>query len=137
MRALPRKDVGSAAIMPVLAAVIMMVLKHDNVYDFQAVYGLILGLAVAGAGYFSPRNKSFVMLVAAPVATLFAAALGKILYGVEWDNAAVSVALAAFLAALFGYLAPAQNADRPPVVLVAPEAPIPPGAASSVRPRRP
>ena len=89
----PRSDVGTAGLSGVLATVIMMVLNNDGIYNFDAVYALIFGLAVAAAGYMVPRNKSFVMLVAAPVATLVAAALGRVLYNVEWDNAAVSAAL--------------------------------------------
>lgn len=109
--AVPRTDVGAAGISAVLASVIQMVLQNDGVYHFDAVYALVFGLAVAGAGYLVGKNKSFVMLIAAPVATLIAAALGKILYGLEWDNAAVSVALSAFLVALVGYLAPARHPD--------------------------
>jgi asparagine N-glycosylation enzyme membrane subunit Stt3 len=103
--AIPRTDVGAGGIIGVLVPVVMMVLSNDGIYDFQAVYALIFAVAVALAGYMVKRNKSFVMLIAAPVATLAAAALGKVLYGIEWDNATVSVALSTFSVAFVGYIA--------------------------------
>lgn len=126
MKVAPRTDVGGAGIAAVLATVIQMVLNHDGIYNFDATYALIFGLVVAGAGYLATKNKSFVMLVAAPVATLAAAAIGKVLYGVEWDNATVSVAASAFLVAFVGYIAPARPAD--PVV-----EPPPPRVGTSAR----
>ncbi len=107
----PRTDVGAGGIAGVLASVIMMVLQNDGVYNFQSIYALIFAVVVAAAGYLVGKHKSFVMFVAAPVATLVAAGVGKILYGAEWDNAVVSVALSTFLVALVGYLAPPVSPD--------------------------
>ena len=110
---IPLTNVGAGGIAGVLASVLMMILNHD-VYNFEAVYALIFALVVAAAGYMVPKNKSFIMLVAAPVATLIAAAVGYIAYGVQWDNATVSVAFSVFVVALFGYLGPSILPDPQP-----------------------
>lgn len=116
MNSIPKVNVGAAGLAGILASVIQMVLDHD-VYNFDAVYALIFAVAVAAAGYMAGKNKSFMMLVAAPVATLIAAFVGYLLYGVQWDNAAVSVALSAFLVAFVGYVAPTVFPDpEPPTV---------------------
>jgi hypothetical protein len=82
-----------------------MVLSRGT-YDFASVAALVGAVVVGVAGYLPPRHKNFVMSVAAVVATLVAAFVGKLFWGVEWDNTTVSVALSAFLVAAVAYLAP-------------------------------
>ena len=101
----PRTDVGGGTLVGVVSAVVMMVLSRGT-YDFAAVAALVGAVLVGVAGYLPARHKNFVMSVAAVAATLIAAVLGKLIYGVEWDNATVSVALSSFLVAAVGYLAP-------------------------------
>lgn len=133
-RFIPRTDVGVGGIAALLAPVVLMILEHDDVYNFNIVYALIFGVLVALAGYLATKYKSFVVFVAAPVATLVAAFIGKVFYGADWDNATVSVAFSTLVVALFTYWGPPRNPDiLPPVQIIAEERPAPPPPPTTTR----
>jgi len=103
-RAIPRTDVGSAGLAGAVAFLLMVVFDRE-VYDFVAAGAAFGAVLVFLGGYVPARHKNSYMAAAAFAATLLAVLLGTVL-GYPADNTVVSTALAGFLVALVGWLAP-------------------------------
>jgi hypothetical protein len=126
---LPRADVGGSSLIGAVA-VLLGLLQHDTLFEFDAVSGAVAVIVAAAASYLPAKHKNFLAGVATLIGAVVAFLVGKAVFGVEGDVAAFSYAVAGLLVAGVGYLAPARSADGAQPVVEVP-------AAQSARIRHP
>jgi hypothetical protein len=115
-RNLPRADVGGGTLTGAVT-VMLLLLQHDAIFEFDAVSGAVAVIVAGVAGYVVPQHKNFLMGVSALIGSVVAYLIGKAVFGVEGDVAAFSYAAAGLVVAAVGYLAPARSAEGPQPVI--------------------
>jgi uncharacterized membrane protein YfcA len=118
---LPRSDVGGGTLTGAVT-VLLLLLQHDAIFEFDAVSGAIAVVFSAAAAWFVPQHKNFVSGIAALVGSVVAYLVGKAVFGVEGDVAAFSYALSGLVVAAAGYAIPARSADGAQPVVEVPAA---------------
>lgn len=100
---IPRADVGGGGLAGALSVLFMLALNPAS-FNFQATEAAIAVALTFAAPYVVRRFKSFVAVVAAPVATLLTSVLAYALFAQPLDSTLVSTALSTVVVALVTYL---------------------------------
>ena len=107
---IPLANVGGGTLIGAVA-ILLGLMQHDAVFEFDAVSAAVGVLVVGLSGYLPPRYKSFVMASAAVIASLVAALLGWIFFDSPFDPNIVSFQAATLIVAFAGYVLPTRGPD--------------------------